>query len=344
VSRPLVRAFAAAAGLLLGAAGATEPSPDSPPAEPGEQPAPEEGGTWVDRSHRLLEKGLSGVTGRLDSFFEEERVPELEQATSFVHVRNELRIAEDRLLAYRVRVLASVKLPALDRWLSNARLVASGENQPAPSPELSQDPTNPAYSPSLKAEQANLELRVDLLDEPATVIDVGGGVRLRLPVEPFVRSRFRRRLSPGLGVSGRFTQSVFWTNREGFGESTELALGRQLATHTLLRAGGAAILTDVSPGLTWTGEMGVLHELTGVRTAAYLAGATNGHTRPVAMVDLYRAFLRLRRAVWRDWLFLELEPEIGWPATAERPRHRVLALTVRLEVQVEGRAEEPPAP
>ena len=333
---PIVRAAAAAAGLLLGAAGAEEPAPGPPPPQPDD--------TWVDRSHRFLEKELSGVTGRLDSFFGDERVPELEQASSFVHVRNEVRFAEDKALAYRLRVLASVRLPALDRWLSNARLVASGENQPPATPELSQDPANPAYSPSLRAEQANLELRIDLLDEPPSVIDLGAGVRLRLPPEPFVRSRFRRRLSPGLGVSGRFTQSVFWTNKEGFGESTELALARPLGAHTVLRAGGAAILTDVSPGLTWTGEGGVLHELQELRTAVYLAGAGNGHTRPSPVTDLYRAFLRLRRDVWRRWIFVELEPEIGWPATPEQPRHRVLALTVRLEVQVAGQVEPEPAP
>jgi hypothetical protein len=331
---PLARVVAAA-GLLLGAATAEEPPAPAPPGD---------GTTWVDASHRFLEKGLSGLTEEVDSFFGDERFFEAEQAGSFIHVRSEARTAEDRLIAFRVRALASVKLPALESWLTNARLVASGESQAAPAPQLSQDPANPAYSPSLRAEQANLELRLDLYNTAPTVVDVGGGVRLRLPAEPFVRSRFRRRLDPGLGVTGRFAQAAFWTNREGFGESTDLDLLRPLGAHTLVRAAGEAVLTDISPGLTWTGEAGVVHEFGSLRTAAYLAGAANGHTRPVSLVDLYKVFLRLRRDVWRRWLFVEVEPEIGWPWTPERGRHRVLALTARLEVQIEGRGEELPTP
>ncbi len=335
MSPALAPAAAIATKLLLGAWGAA--GPDEPPPDATEPPAD----TWVDRSHRLLEEGLSGLTGRLDAFFGDERVAEAEQASSFIHVRNEVRTAEDKPVAGRVRVLASLKLPAMDRWLSNARLIATGESQPAPSPELSQDPASPAYSPSLRAEQASLELRVDLLNQPPSVVDVGAGERIRLPAETFVRSRFRRRLSPGLGVTGRFTQSVFWTNREGFGESTELSLDRPLAARTLLRTAGAAVLTDVSPGLTFTGEAGVLREIQEFKTVAYLAFAANGHTRPVSTVDLYRTFLRLRRAVWRSWLFVEVEPEVGFPETPQRARHRVLALTLRLEVQLAGRAAAP---
>jgi hypothetical protein len=336
VALAFARAVASAA-LLLGIARGEEPAPALPP-------RPREDANWVDASHRFLESQLSGLTERLDSFFGDERTYDLEPAESFIRLRNELRIAQDRLFAFRLRALASLKLPALDRWLSNARVVASGESQAAPAPALSEDPANPAYSPGLKAEQANLELRLDLLHAPPTVVDIGSGVRLRLPPEPFVRSRLRRRLEPGLGVTGRFTQAVFWTNREGFGESTDLDLERPLGAHTLLRSGGEAALSEVSPGLAWAGELGVAREIESLRTAAYLAGAANGHTRPVARVDLYRTFLRLRRDFWRRWLFVELEPEVGWPWTPERGRHRVLAITVRLEVQVVGRGEDLPTP
>jgi hypothetical protein len=327
---------AIAAGLLLGIARGEEPQRDSPPPP---EPAGE-GGNWFDLSHRFLERELSGLTERVDDFFGDERDPELEAAGSFVHVRNELRIAEDKLLAFRVRALASVKLPALERWLANARLVASGESQAAPSPDLAQDPASPARSPSLRAEQAGLELRLDLYDAAPTVVDVGAGVRIRLPPEPFVRSRYRRRLEPGLGIAGRFTQSVFWTNRERFGESTELSLDRPLGPHTLVRSAAEAVLSEVSPGLVWSAEMGLLHELTALRTAAYLAEAATGHTRPAAQTDLYKTFLRLRRDVWRRWLFVEVEPEVGWPWTPGRGRHRVLAITLRLEVQIHGRARQ----
>jgi len=56
---------------------------------------------------------------------------------------------------------------------------------------------------------------------------------------------------------------------------------------------------------------------------------------PVA-VDRYRVFARYRRDFFRRWIFVELEPELGWPWSVDRGRHREIAGTVRLEVQFQG--------
>jgi hypothetical protein len=92
----------------------------------------------------------------------------------------------------------------------------------------------------------------------------------------------------------------------------------------------------------WGTELGLGHELTPLRTALYLGAGASGITRPAPDVILYRVFARVRRDVWRRWLFLELEPEVAWPLQPDGARPRRLALTLRVEVRFDGRPAPPP--
>ena len=62
-------------------------------------------------------------------------------------------------------------------------------------------------------------------------------------------------------------------------------------------------------------------------------------------VDVYRTYLRLRRDVYRKWIFVELVPEYQWPWT-EVTGHRIgfWDVAFRLEIQFQGRQALPPEP
>jgi hypothetical protein len=137
----------------------------------------------------------------------------------------------------------------------------------------------------------------------------------------------------GLGVVGHLNQTGFWERRSGFGEASRVDVERVFGSRTVARLWGIATLHEQSRGLEWTTEGGVSRSL-GRRTGAYLAGSIEGATRSVADVDRYRAFTRLRRDVHEGWLFLEVEPEVAWPADVVGTRARVFGATLRVEVQL----------
>ena len=345
--RPFTGHFAAVAMLLASAAAAQEPQPagDRPPAEPkaAAQPTPaqapsSEGETWIDERHRQLEQQLTDLTELIDGIFGEDRRFDLERPGTYLRWRNELRIDDRRKWTPRTSVRASLQLPGFKRWIKSLQLVFSGESKGDPVIRRLEDPGNPGVSPSIRAEQANLELRSDFFRTPATVLQGAIGFRLRFPFEYFGALRFRRRLDLGWKVTSRLTQEGFWTNRESFGEKTQLDFDRPVAAHTQVRWNNAGFVTGVSRGYEWATEAGVAQDFPPLRTAAYLAFAVSGFgVVPKAQVELYRLFIRLRRDVWRRWLFLELEPEIGWPTSPELGRHKVHAITVRLDIMLDGR-------
>ncbi|MGB8931364.1 MAG: hypothetical protein WCC48_08995 [Anaeromyxobacteraceae bacterium] len=362
---------AAVALLLLGTAIAQEPqgaggqppAGASPPAprgdteqpagehgetKPGEQPTAaeqspsSEGTTWVDDLHRRIERKLTDLTEDLDRVFGEDRRLDLEQPGTYLRWRSELRADEHGELSPRTSVRATLQLPALKRWGKRLQLAFSGESSGDPTIRRLEDPGDPGFSPSIRAEQANLELRNDFFRTPATVVQAATGVRLRLPFEYFGALRFRQRLDLGWKVTMRFTQQGSWTSREAFGEKTQVDLDRPVAAHTQVRWNNAGFVTEKSRGYEWATELGLAHQLEPLRTATYLAFALAGYRPPheKAEVQLYRLFTRVRRDAWRRWLFVELEPEIGWPTTPPLGRHRVLAVTLRLDVILDGRSPQ----
>jgi predicted dithiol-disulfide oxidoreductase (DUF899 family) len=59
-------------------------------------------------------------------------------------------------------------------------------------------------------------------------------------------------------------------------------------------------------------------------------------------VNAYRLATRLRRDVWRRWLFLEAEPDLTWRRDElTNARRRVPGITFRLEVHFDAAAAGP---
>jgi hypothetical protein len=85
----------------------------------------------------------------------------------------------------------------------------------------------------------------------------------------------------------------------------------------------------------------------GAKTGLFTAAAIVGATRSPAHVERYRVYTRLRRDVYGGWAFVEVEPQIDWPADELTSlRSRVFSTTLRLELQFssDGRRATPLPP
>ena len=96
-----------------------------------------------------------------------------------------------------------------------------------------------------------------------------------------------------------------------------------------------------SRGVEWGGDLSLMGTLR-ARIGAQLGFNVSGATRAPVDVDVYRFYLRLRRDVYRKWIFLELDPEYAWPWEPDVGRRGTWAVSLRLEVQFQG--NEAPLP
>lgn len=348
------RRSSAAAAVLLSflAAGisiAADPPAVSPPlatdnaagsvAPVADNTSPVADNTWVDRTHSRVERDLFETVVWFDRFFGDERMEVPERPESFLRWTTGFRWDEEDRFTLRSKVRASLRLPRLKkRW----RLMISGETRGDPNTVNPEDPGNPGLDPGSRVRSGSTELIYDIWRTPRSTLDAGVGVRIKIPPDAFVRTRFQhaRPISPT--ILGRYTGIAFWSAREGFGESNQVDLERSLAPPTLLRWSNSLTITEESNGWTWGTELSLLHKFS-TKSAVTFGGGVSGATRPAWVATNYRVFTRYRRNVLRKWLYVELEPDVNWPRKVDGSRKPVWGGTLRVEILFTG-TDAPPAP
>jgi hypothetical protein len=288
--------------------------------------------TWVDRTHSLVERNLFDTVVWFDHFFGDERMVVPEWPESYLRWMNDFRWDEEERFSARSRVRASLRLPRLKkRW----RLVISGETRGDPNALTPEDPGNPGLDVGSRVRTGSTELVYDILRTPRSTLDAGAGVRVKIPPDAFVRTRFQHARPIALKTLGRITATAFWDARDGFGESNQLDLERWLAVPTLLRWSNSFEISEVTNGWTWGTELSLLHKFSPKSAATFAVGAS-GSTRPAWIAQNYRVLARYRRNVFRKWLFLEGEPDVHWPRKEDGSRKPVWGATLRVEILFTG--------
>jgi hypothetical protein len=142
--------------------------------------------------------------------------------------------------------------------------------------------------------------------------DVSVGVRVDVPVDPYVRTRWEmtRTFAESYVFSTR--QTFFWQNSEGLGTTTRVTLDRALSPWYLLRWSGRGKFTQETQGMEWNSQMTLFQSLNprvGLAWQAELEGETDNEVQ-----QTNRALrLIMRRQLTPDWLFLELRGGVEWP-------------------------------
>ena len=139
-----------------------------------------------------------------------------------------------------------------------------------------------------------------------------GGRGSREP-EGFLQGRGRANLEIGTKAVLRLRETIFWTNRDGFGSTTSIDLDRVLGRTAIARLGSIGTWSESTDGLDWRSAFVIYQNLIKRRAIAYEA-FVRGETSAEVPLREYgaRAILRLPLTRTR-WLFGELVVGYSWP-------------------------------
>lgn len=159
-----------------------------------------------------------------------------------------------------------------------------------------------------------------------------GGLKFPLPIRPFVRSRanFSRPLKEWQ-LKG--SESVYWFSNLGVGETTQMDFERVISEPMLFRASSNATWLNNTQNFDLRQDFYLFHTLddrTALQYQASVIGASNPQTR---VLD-YVALVLYRYRLHKDWMFLELSPQLHFPR--ERNYRLSPTLSMRLEMLFEG--------
>jgi hypothetical protein len=151
-------------------------------------------------------------------------------------------------------------------------------------------------------------------------VDFRIGGNLGTQPEAFVQGRLRRNVFVGERNVWRLRETVFYTNRDGFGSTSSIDFDRVLTRNLLFRWGNVGTFSEATTGFDWRSAVLLYQNLGSAQAIAYelfLRGATD---LDVAVRE-YGGRAIYRRPVFRRWLYGELVGGYTWPReSADRPR------------------------
>jgi hypothetical protein len=140
--------------------------------------------------------------------------------------------------------------------------------------------------------------------------DVSAGVQLKIPVNPYVKARYRYYMRPSENVLVTSRTTGFWQNTDGFGITQAIDTDWSIDQGRLLRWANTFTQSEVTDGIKWKSRLAyykALSESSAVRYEATLRGETGG-----IQPDRKELKLTYRRSVWRRWFFLETYGGVFW--------------------------------
>ena len=320
---------------------ATRPQPANPETVFSGEPVPEtaaedaEEHSWFDQGHAYVGRLFFTPIFRLDRFFSDETELVPERSRSYARLRGSLRLRQDGVPAEVVDFYADLHLPGVNRLLDHFRLVLASAADSALSGIYSESGTTAPFT-AREAGPPNAELRFGAFQGLRSSVDLGAGLLVRIPPGAFVRARYRTAIPIRDLFVSRLAFQTFWRTDMLFGVRGDGSLERPIGTSSLVRlAGTAQVAQRKTNGVDYGAELVWMHAFSPTIALALGSDAQGSSLSPVAF-DKYRLYARLRHDVLRRWIFLEVEPEVGWPRTRYRGRYRAYAVTLRLEVQFSG--------
>jgi hypothetical protein len=163
-------------------------------------------------------------------------------------------------------------------------------------------------------------------------LDFRVGGNLGTAPEAFAQGRLRRNLFVGDSAVWRFRETVFYTNREGFGSTTSADFDRVLRHNLLFRWGTVGTFSEKTTGVDWR-TAAVVYQNLGSRQAIAYELFIRGATDSDVAVREYGARGVYRRPLNRRWLYGELIGGYTWPReSADKPRQGSTMIGVGAEL------------
>lgn len=302
------------AALCLTAWAAAAYGQDNPPASDPPDVAPEEMGPeapWLDRTHETIHSWLWRTSRSVDGWFGSQLPEQLYASSTRGSITPIVLWDEFNGFNAKFRFRVKMPLPHLDErynafigTFSRDEFVTEREQASGAIPrqhtrgEVEEDQTLVGVQFRGRREGGRFE--------------ADAGIRVRSPVDPFVKGGWRYERAIGEQTLFRFNETGFWQNSEGFGATTRLAIEHAFERNSLLRWTASGTISQESEGVRGYSSLTIYR---GLSTNSAIAGQlfTSGEFDAAVPLGEYGIRVAYRKRVFRDWLVLELRPSLTWP-------------------------------
>ena len=150
------------------------------------------------------------------------------------------------------------------------------------------------------------------------------GIRSVAPVDPFYRFRARQTFPVSDFWSVGLDQKIWYYDSRGWGFDTEVSFTRELGVDRFVRIASIANFQDQRNATQFSQTAAIYRTLGPEETLGYELGVL-GINKPSIQVNDYYMQMLYRRAIYENWLFLEVTPQVLVSRNEDwRPQPRLL--------------------
>lgn len=294
------------------------------PTATADAPASEtENSTFIDTAHLFLSTKLVNLVDEVDMFFGDERLDH-EARGSFMRLALGFVANTDGTLSAINRMRLKADLPRIQEKLN---LVFESDE------EGSQLDSDPASIGALSGNDGtSTALRFIVRETRKWNVLADAGIRFGNPLDKFVRNRYRRTVTHRTWTL-RLSETFFWYDSIGVGETTLLDADSRVGWNNLFRSSSFITWTRNDDILKFGQSFKLFHEIDEARALA-MQFQINALSRPKNHVTDYSFGASLRTRTGRRWLFLELNPKLGFDE--ENNFRATPTLTILMEAIIGG--------
>ena len=271
---------------------------------------------WLDAPRQFLSESFVNLSTKVDRYFADERVFQ-ESRTSYLRFYGDLVVQKDGSSNFDPQLQAKIVLPALEKRLH--LLIETNANETAPEavPVPTSSTTTQKGVPSVNAPKdflASLELL--LKDTRKLNINTEAGIRIHgFSLDPFVRARASN-VQIVRKWQFRLTESLYWFEQSGAGESTQYDADYKISDSYLARSRSLATWSDHDQQFYYQQSFYLFHPIDDNHALSY-QGNIFGESQPNSRVTEYDVSATWRIRIHREWLFFDIQPGLSWPDTED---------------------------
>jgi hypothetical protein len=281
----------------------------------------------ADAPRDYLAEQFVGFAGYIDNFFGDDRnfQESNKSVLQFDITRVVGRGAEQRFV---LSGRAKVHLPNLEKRLHLLLETDPDKNVTGEQPQAQNTAISEVGAPESFAAAARFENAVEMRAH----YSADAGIQMQgLETRPFVRGRGRYTVSVEQWQI-KLAETLFWFNNTGIGATTQLDFERRISEPRLFRASTHGTWLKGTQNLDLNQNLSVFHTLD-ERTGLLYQASAIGVSRPQWQVTEYIALVAYRYRLHRDWMFIELSPQLHYPVATNYRVNPMLSL--RLELLLE---------
>jgi hypothetical protein len=262
---------------------------------------------WVDRAHGGLSRGLLETSERVDALFGDEQYDEDIQHSQF-RLTTSAKIAEGERPDLSFPVHVNLVLPQLQDRLQLFVDTILHEDEHS---DLVDTETSHKHREEDKDENGNditVGIQYRILQKARQWLCLGASVNVRSDESrPLGKLWLKKAFNFEPWVL-RVTQYGLWFKEGGWGETSRVDIERRITQNMFSRMTSKATWTPNSEGMNLAQSF-FFHSHVSQNWAIALEFSGKGHTKPALVADKYLTSITLRRRLYKNWLFFEVEPQ-----------------------------------